>query len=456
MSQSLRSALRSAAAVLGGLAVVGGGYLWMSQVLRADAFAKFHSTGVPLGAEMGVTLNNVDMMAYESGRLAVSAHVADVAVRRDRSQVFMTDVSAGHFHPEDGDPFQFDMKQATYFYFLERLSADTGAHVVNKDMDLVSDKFFYNKSDKTLLVHGSVHGTLNDGKVEAADLSLNTSTKDVSASNVVWKGELQDAVQEGQRKRWEIHGEKFSQTDDGKVQHFTNARATDGEVIVLANDVYYTKETDVLDAKGDVKYFGVDANMLCDEAVVYRKERRAVFTGNVRMVVKAEDNDKAEETDFPTIDRVTPDSLKTNPQGATKEQVDLLRDTDNLRKYPIKVIADKIEYWYKKGERHADITGSPFARQDLEDGWRLGWADSGFYDGEKETLTLKSPEDQQDVKVFYSIGDQYVASTVTLSTRKGDKSMQGTNMSAKMFFDEDEVPTKSGGGSTGGGTGGRT
>jgi lipopolysaccharide export system protein LptA len=444
--------VRSTLLILGCAGVFAIGWIGLESVLRASPFAKFGLTGKPVGAEVGVTMTGFEMKAYEKNRLAAEAKMDKVEVRRDRSQMEVTGVHDGKFYPSDGKPFAFDSKRGTYHYFQNRFMAADGAHVVNEDMDLVSESFVYDEPVRTLLVRGLVQGKLAGGLVKASDLSLNTSTKEIAANNVMWVGEIDELSQDGQRKQWTITG-NMKIGPDGKTTTYTPGRATDGEIIVTADTVVYTKDTDVLIAKGNVKYFGVDANMLCDEATVFRKERRAIFTGVVRMVVKSEDDEKVAESEFPTIERVTPESLKTNPQGATQAQVDMLRDSDNMRKFPIKVIADKVEYWYKKGERRAIITGSPFARQDLTEGWRLGWAVEGFYDGEKETLTLKSAAGKQEVKLFYSIGDQYVANDITMSTKEGDKSMSGNNVNATLFIDDDEVPTKTGGGSaTGGGT----
>lgn len=434
---------------------------WVSlaQILRVDAFAKFHRTGVPVGSEAGVTLTGFHMNAYEKGRLAASADVDKVEVRRDRSQFAMTGVHNGRFFPTDGDPVQFEMQNATYFYFLGRMTAENGAHVVGKDMDLLSDKFMYEEQSKSLLVRGAVRGKLYDGLVTASDVLLRSDSKALDASDVLWKGNVEAMAQEDQRKQWTFgsKGNHLSISPDGKVQTWTPGRATDGEVIVVADKVVYTKDTDVLVATGNVKYWGVDANVLCDEATVYHKVRRAVMTGVVRMLLKSDDNKKVEEAEIPSVERVTPESIKTNPQGANKEQIDLLRNSDNLRKYPIKVVADQVEYWYKKGERHAVITGNPFARQDFTEGWRLGWAFEALYDGETEKLTLKSKPGELTVQIALSIGDYYKALDMTLSTKDGDKSMDGHDVQGVAFLEDNEVPTRTGGGtSTGGSTGGGT
>jgi lipopolysaccharide export system protein LptA len=449
--------VRNTVLVLGALGVAAMAWVSLEQILRASPFAKFRTTGKPVGAEVGVTMTGFQMKAYERGRLAAEAKVDTVEVRRDRSQMLMSGVTAGRFLPKEGDPLAFDMQTATYHYFQGRLQAEKGAHVKGKDMDLTSESFVYDEAAKTLLVRGKVQGKLAGGAVKADDLTLFTSSRELSASNVRWIGQIDELTQEGQRREWDITGKNFRMGPDGKTTYYTQARATDGEVIVLADEVAHTKETDVVVAKGNVRYFGVDANLLADEATVYRKERRAVFTGVVRMVVKSEDDVRAAEGEFPTIERVKPETLKTNPQGATQAQVETLRDTENVRKYPIKVIADKVEYWYRKGERRAVITGSPFARQDLAEGWRLGWAPEAFYDGEKHTLTMKGPAAKREVMMFLSIGDQFLFDEVTMSTKEGDNTMLGTNPKATLFIEDDELPPRTtGGGSSGGSTGGTT
>lgn len=445
--------VRSIVVFLGAAGVVAMGWIGLTQILRADAFAKFKG-GEAGGAEIGVTMTDVSIRAYEDGRLAAVADADQVEVRRDRSLFEMDNVSNGKFIDKDGEELAFDMKNAQYEYFRERLTTQTGAHVKGKDYDLKSEEFLYEKKRSMLTVNGKVSGQLAEGAILADGVTLDTSTRNMTGTAMKWAGNVDGLLQDGQRQEWKIEGKNWQLSNDGKTQVYTQGYATDGEIIIRADRVEYTKETDIAVAKGNVKYFGIDANMLCDEATIYRKEKRAVFTGVVRMVVKSKDDTKAIEAEFPTIDRITPASLKTNPQGATQEQVDVLRDNDNIRKYPIKVIADKVEYWYKKGERHAVITGSPFARQDLVEGWRNAWAVEALYDGELETLTLKSRPNEHDARMILSIGDDYTAIEFLFSTKEDDKTMKGTDVKATMFFNDDQVPTRNNGGGTGGTTGG--
>lgn len=443
MSQSARSRAKGVFGALGVLLVLALGWLGMVNVLKADAFSKFRSGSQPIGVEVGVTLNDFEIKSYESGKLALDAHVDSMDVRRDRSQMRMVGVTGGRIYSKDG-VFEFDGDEAVYHYYLKRLTSEARSHVKSDDIELTSHRFTYDKESHTLDVRGQVVGTVAGGRVQADDLVYDTVTKSTSATNVTWKGELSDVVGQ-QKKVWEIHGASF--TSEGDVNIYTDARATDGEVIVVAKKVEYNKSTDVLVATGDVNYWGVDANVTCLEATIFRKEKRAVMTGGVRMFLKSEENKALKEEPIPELERTTPEAVKADPQGATKEQVDVLRSGDNLRKFPVKVVADAIEYWYKEGERRAIITGSPFARQDLEEGWRFIWAHEGFYDGEEETLTLKSKEGMRGARMMLSIGDDYQAADVTISTKEGDKKYSGHDVRATVYLDEDETPkAKSGGG----------
>ena len=196
MSRTLRPWLRNALLIVGGAGVFAMAWLSLAQILRADAFAKFHRTSMPVGAEAGVTLTGFHMDSYEKGRLTATADVDKVEVRRDRSQFAMTGVHNGRLSPADGDPVGFEMQSATYYYFLGRLTAENGAHVAGKDMDLLSEKFMYEEESKSLLVRGAVRGKLYDGLVTAGDVLLHSDTKALSASDVIWQGEIEALAQE--------------------------------------------------------------------------------------------------------------------------------------------------------------------------------------------------------------------------------------------------------------------
>ena len=120
--------------------------------------------------------------------------------------------------------------------------------------------------------------------------------------------------------------------------------------------------------------------MACDKVVVYRKDKRAVLSGNVRMLIKPKDEMekqvKADRGEIPVFHPQVPAEVAASAplQGQSQEDKDLdeeVRSGKTTRKYPTVVLATNIEYWYAKGNRHAIITGNPQATQSLaENRWR--------------------------------------------------------------------------------------
>lgn len=142
------------------------------------------------------------------------------------------------------------------------------------------------------------------------------------------------------------------------------------------------------------------------------------------MLVKPKEeeaNYSPKEEDIPPFRPLVPDSVKGGEGtfGPTPEERALdkkLREGDNVREFPTVVTADRIEYFYRKGERRATITGNPQARQEFaKTRWRQVWTHTALYDGEAETLRLTSRDGKMETRFKNSIGDDLVAKAV-LST----------------------------------------
>jgi hypothetical protein len=180
------------------------------------------------------------------------------------------------------------------------------------------------------------------------------------------------------------------------------------------------------------------------------------------MLVKPKDKQEepAKETELTPLPPAVPDSISaTRPPApdddVTKKKEDEIRSMKNLRSYPLVVLAPKIEYWYKKGERRTIISGSPQARQDMpENGWRYVWSDHANYDGEKESLSLFSAPGKQDVILKNSVGDELYGESGVLSTKEDDDSYSFKKGRAKMpTRGDDDIPGSDKKGNTGGGGG---
>ena len=162
MSRSVRTKVKSTLAFIGVLGLLGLGWIGMTNVLLADAFAKFRTTGQPMGFDVGVTLKDFELKSYESGKLTLQAHVGQMEVRRDRSQMHMKHVTAGRLVTSEGE-YALDGDDAVYHYFLKRLATDGRSHIKNEDIDLTARRFVYDKETNALEVRGQVTGTLGGG-----------------------------------------------------------------------------------------------------------------------------------------------------------------------------------------------------------------------------------------------------------------------------------------------------
>ena len=411
---------------------------------RIDPFANMRGQAGNVNP-IEIEFHDVGMRHWSHGKLVTSGQIGRIDVHRDHQQYDLYDVSNGIYHTTDA-AFHYDGAHARWFDSAQRLEADGGVHVVGKNFDLRAPGF---QSDKlTNLVHigGPATGTLGGGQAKAIEVVYNLANESYETGPIEWKGKLAINTQQPDKsgppsqggqadddsvRDWDIHG-KHSFGDKGKkgLQHYVEMRATDNDSIVTSPKGTYDRNSDVVDCEGPVKYWGVKANLICDRLVIYRKEKRAVATGNVVIYIKPEDKQLApdEKMEVPPFRPEVPDSISKDrppaPMGSdqhSKELNDDLRSSETFKKYPATIRADRIVYWYKKGERHADITGSPQAQQELPEGrWRMAWSNHAKYDGEKETLTLISSPGLHDTRMKNSIGDDGTAAIYTFSTKDDD------------------------------------
>lgn len=453
MSRSHKRIALNAAGILvaAALCVVAG--LGVRKVTSADPMGKYRGSADKKDVP-GVVMTNFDWKAYDKTILVAEAHVKEATIGRDRDTVHLTNVSNGRFYDKSSVAFQFEAQNAVYYNDLNSISGSGKTRVFNKDMDLATTEFKYDPTTRSVIVPHALSGKLQGGDMKAETLKYGLDDKSIEVGGIRWSGMI---AQDNTKRRWSFTPQdeksKLDSKTVGPKTVFTKLRATDGEIIVLADGGEYNRDTDVLVAKGNVKYFGSDANLVCDEVTVYRKEKRALLVGNVDMLIKPKGGGKPEQVSIPPVTPVVPDQIKNDrpaaPPGDTpqSEQEKQIRTGDNLRDYPAVVTASRIEYWYGKGNRHANITGSPQARQELSLGaWRMVWSDSAVYDGEKELLNLKSKGDKPTVRMLNSLGDDVHAETVLVSTKEGDDMMDATGVVMDLTIDNDELPDKTGGG----------
>lgn len=433
-----------------------GAYEAIGFVVSVDALNRFRNSKATASEAPGAEMQAANFVAYNGDRLVTEGEVARLTMTRDRSVAVLEGVSDGKFYNEKGEAFGFAAKTARYQYFQRQLDIEAGGRFWGKDVDIATPAISLNRPQETVKAPGVFAGKLSGGNVKATNLKYSLRNGKWSAGPVKWEGILSLQEQGGPKKRWSVQGE--SVTAEGRLMTYTKGFATDGEVIVRGDKIVHNRDTEVIVATGNVKYFGVDANMTCPKATVYRNEGRAVFEGGVNMLVKPKGGTKPEEAEIPPLTPYVPDEVKAGRPLPPKEQKsnnEELRNTENLRKYPTSVIAKRVEYWYRKGSRKAIITGDPQARQEIPNiGWRMVWGQSADWNGETDELLVKSAEGAKDARLKMSNGDSFKAFWFKITTQEKSDKWEAKNAEGDFDVDDDEETTTGGGGGSGGSTGG--
>jgi lipopolysaccharide export system protein LptA len=435
-TQSRGTTARNVALLVAGMAALPFAISGVLSFLKHDPFAAFRDSGGKRETT-AIDLDNVDIRHYRGEKLITKATAGKVQVASSRSEFRLQDVTNGLFNSENG-PIQFAAKQATINSQQRTVNIDGGARVQSKDFDLTTPEVAFSDRTGVIQAPNAIAGKLYQGEVSAVGFRYNTKKKTFVIGKNKWAGKLSVNLQDGSSQtptRWNIEGDSIKNDPVNKTLIYTNGRATDGEIIVLADLVAYNRSNDVVTATGNVRYFAPEANLTAAKVVVYRKEKRAVLTDKVRMLVKPESEQSAPATvveipEFKLLvaDQVKADMIAAPKNDEEKKKVDELRSSDSMKKYPTQVAADSIEYWYGKGSRHAIITGNPQARQNFTSGmWRHVWTDHALYDGEKDLLTLVSG-DKDVARMKNSYGDDLTAKNFVVSTKKDDEEFQGANM----------------------------
>jgi lipopolysaccharide export system protein LptA len=425
------------------------------EVLRQQPLAELAARPTPT---VGLEMKDLVYTAYdEKGRLVTEAKVSEMTATRDRVSVQLTNVRDGIFHMEDKSKLKYAANAAVYNPPIKRLTGEGLLTLEGKDFRLATQEAIFDGRTNVLTISRAVRGLLGGGMVDAQALTYNLKERTGQVVGITWRGQPPDGANPtpGAARDWTVSAER---TDlRGGTYIHSKGRATDGEVIVIADRIEQNTQTQVLVATGNVRYHGRDANVTCGRATIYRRERRAVFETGVDMLIKPKDSPAPQEEVIPPLQPVVPNDIaRTLPApSADPSARDAVRDSENLRRYPIAVRADKVEYWYAAGQRRAVVTGNPQARQQIAgQGWRMMWAPQANYDGEREILTMNSAGSGRQVRFINSLGDDLAAVQVEVSTREGDDTMSAKDVQGTVNIEDDEIPDRGNTGGGGGTTGG--
>lgn len=425
---------------------------YIQTVVGIDPFANLKRTAKQVDPNLGVRLEGASIESYEGEKLKTKAQVDRMDVRQDRQHYDLFGVHNGTFFGNNG-AIKFDTPRASWNVAAHQMEAPFGGHIKSKDADLQASKLEFKSDTGMVSIGGTVTGMLNGGKIDAKSVHYNVNNGAFKSGPARWSGKFalssEEAAQNANDRVWDVDGDTTE--IDGDIVTLTNGRATDGAIIVLADKIVKNRKTEVVTATGNVRYFSSKTNMTCDSAVIERKDKKATMSGHVQMLVKAKEKQDtlSDKEGIPPYRPIVPDEIAksrpTDPGGdRTEEQKKLddeIRSSKNIHDYPTMCYADKVVYWYAKGNRHAEISGTPQARQELRDqAWRQVWTYMAYYDGEKDTLRMVSTPGVKDTRVIDSIGDDGVADEVTVSTKEGDEKLHALKMKASLPDYSDEIP----------------
>ncbi|GIV01987.1 MAG: hypothetical protein KatS3mg015_0817 [Fimbriimonadales bacterium] len=433
---------------------------WLADFSRYDPFARYRTADYlnALGPDVGSRVEGARVKVYSGEDLTLSFRATRVDIRRDRARFTVFDLNDGRVYDKAKPALAFAAGGFVYDTVLNSGSVFGGLTAWNADLVLRTDKAEFDTGRGELRSGAPVTGRYEDGRISAQSVVWAYKEKSGRAEEILWEGSVQDQ-RSGQVRRLRLRGKTWEVLSNPRRQIFYEAEAVDQDQFVRAKKITWFEEEDRIVAEGDVEYVGPEAILQAPKVVVYRKEERAVATDGVRLIVKPE-KEKGKvappPAGLPPAEPELPPGLKQPGGGSSQGQANQqeeARRSDNIRKYPIVVTADKVEYWYTEGRRRAEVTGKPKARQDLPGGeWREIAAVRAVYDLEAETLTLLSgAPGAQDVRLRNSAGDDFVAEEVVVSTVEGNETIRGKNVSGVMPIREEEVKRQGTGGGSGGG-----
>lgn len=447
MSPSTKPITKALYLVAGAL-VVWAGVIGVKRVLTGDPLAQYKTDEV-IRQDAGIEADNVTVRNYENGKLVNQVVLDKMQISRDRMVTTGINARQGKVF-RDGQPaFDYTAGELSWNDATKFLTVTKGIQVTTKNMNLKLPEATYDHLKGLLKSAKPVEGKFYGGDLKVAKFTYNVTKKKYWVTSVQWTGMLTAEMQEQAplpaAKPWKFRAENMEGESENRMV-YTKGEATNGEVFISADRlervIEPTTKVETLFATGNVKYYSPEANLLCDKATIFRTERRAIAEGRVTMLIKPEQDTGLKVEPIQPMRPIVPEEIAKNRPGApptTNPKNDELRSTDNKRKYPVRVLAQRIEYWYAKGAKRATITGNPQARQELPDGaWRMVWAPRGEWDGESNWLRLIGAAKKQEVRMAQSNGDTLWADQLGISTERDVERFTAANVRGEGFMDEEE------------------
>jgi hypothetical protein len=232
----------------------------------------------------------------------------------------------------------------------------------------------------------------------------------------------------------EVQGENFVHSDATGQGSAENVVVTDPDGgVITARQWTWNDRTKVAHASGNLRMTDeqMEATASAAEVRYAKSVRLLVLTGSVRVTLKP----KPEPASAGGAAPVGPAPVVIADGKVTVEPANPVQEPSGpeARRYPIEVHCDRVEYRYAKDVKHAVLTGTFTAIQQLPDTTRKVTAKLAEWFGNENRVLLRAPVHFEDTRGRRGDTDE----DAELSTKKGAESIRMKKGRFTIRTDED-------------------
>lgn len=420
--------------------------LWTVQTVRQqDPFARFSRDFAQSGlGDVGVRLENVEMLFRHDNEPIAQFSARRVDMHRTRDFWWVYEVRDAKLY-QDGKLFAKasadyleyrSHRQEVYVSGSPRFTLLKNRWLKDKPIQATVPAMLWNLKNRTLQSEGAVQLQWEGGRAETESVSMNLAKNSIELGvgfirlttasiptrlSTLLPVKAGNTPQNNRKQQRELKitwkGRARNQNEILKV---SDLQVLDGDTEMNAKSAELDNEQQHVTATGNLLMKDPRAELTGDKLEAWLDEKRALLTGSVRLLVKPKENGEQK----PAEEKKT----ETRPQPPDEEEKFTLED---VKKYPIVVTCDRIEYLYRK--KTANLTGSLKATQTLKNGKiRTLTAEKAEYDQKKEVLTLTG-----NVTIEFEKG-KLLTPKVIVSVKEGDEWFEADPGSGVIVVDEEE------------------
>lgn len=426
--------------------------LWtVRTVQQQDPFARFSRDFAQSGlGDVGVRLENAEILLRHEDTPIAQFSAQRVDMHRTRDFWWVYEVRDAKLYQEgklfaraSADYLEYrSNRQEVFVSGNPRFTLLNNRWLRDKPVQATVPAMLWNLKNRTMQSEGAVQLQWKGGRAETESLSMNLAQNSVdlgagfirlSAASIPPRLSTllplgtQNTAQDNRKQQRELKitwkGRARSQNDILKV---SDLQVLDGDTEMNAKSAELDNEQQHVVATGNLLLKDPRAELTGDKLEAWLDEKRALLTGSVRLLVKPKENGEQK----PSVEKRT----ETGTQPPDEEEKFTL---ENVKKYPIVITCDRIEYFYRK--KAASLTGSLKATQTLRNGkTRTLTAEKAEYDQKKEILTLIG-----NVTIEFEKG-KLLTPKVVVSVKEGDEWFEADPGSGVITVDEEEESDRDG------------